>query len=77
MSVEFQDDSGKPRSDEEIKEAIDRVEKEIVKSDFSNIPLFMQFSTIRESLIELLRLREIIKKAMENNERPKHSNSCP
>jgi len=57
MPLEMQDNSGKPRSDEDIKEAIRQVEKEIVKGDFTNIPLFMQLTTIREGLKELLKYR--------------------
>lgn len=62
MPLEFQDNSGKPRSDEEIREAIQQVEKAIVKADTYNIPLFLQLPTIREGLHELLRHREAIKK---------------
>ena len=56
--IETEDKTGQPRSDDEIKEAILVVEKEIVKVDFGNPTLFLQLPTIRESLKELLLFRE-------------------
>ena len=52
------DKTGQPRSDDDIKEAILVVEKEIVKADFKNPDLFVQLPTIREALEELLDFRE-------------------
>ena len=49
------------RSDDELKEAIQVVEKEIIKTDFQNPTLFLQLPTIREGLKELLSIRECIK----------------
>lgn len=62
--VEFQDNTGKPRSDKDIQEAIAEVEKAIVKANTSNVPLFMQLPTIRQSLNELLALREKIRETL-------------
>jgi len=62
--MEFIDTSGKPRSDEEISQAIDQIEKEIVKADFSNPSLYMQFIPIKEALEELLSLRAKIREAI-------------
>lgn len=65
MTVEFIDKSGQPRSDEEVKEAIKEIEKALIRADTSNIPLFLQFPIIRQSLQELLQLRSLTRRAME------------
>jgi len=59
--VLFIDRSGESRSDEDVKAAIERVEKEIVRADFSNPELFVQLPTIREGLNELLKLRGVVR----------------
>jgi len=56
------DKTGQPRSDDDLREAISVVEKEIVKADFGNPTLFLQLPTIREALKELLDVREQIGK---------------
>lgn len=56
----IEDKTGQPRSNDELKEAILVVEKEIVKADFDNPTLFLQLPTIREALKELLTIREHI-----------------
>jgi hypothetical protein len=64
MSIEMIDQTGKPRSDKELDEAIATVGKHIVKSIF-NMPsdLFMQMTTIHSLLKELKVYRAVIAKA--------------
>ncbi len=56
----IEDKTGQPRSNDELKEAISIVEKEIVKVDFRTPTLFLQLPTIREALKELLDIKEHI-----------------
>ena len=58
----IEDKTGQPRSNDELKEAISIVEKEIVKVDFRTPTLFLQLPTIREALKELLDVRERFEK---------------
>lgn len=56
MSVEFIDQTGKPRSTESLKEALTVVEREIVA--FRAEPtLLVQLPVIREALLELIYIR--------------------
>ena len=57
------DKTGQSRSDDELREAISVVEKEIVEVDFVNPALFVQLPTIREALKELLDIRELLEKS--------------
>jgi hypothetical protein len=68
MPVDFIDDTGKPRSSEDIKEALMAVENAIVK-DTTKIPprLYVLLPTIRESLMELLQIRKIIRELKNKN----------
>jgi len=67
MGINIIDRSGEPRSDEDIQEAIDAVTREMVSRNPGNPELMVMFPTIIESLNELLRLREFIKKAIKSN----------
>ena len=56
------DNSGKPRSEKDILDAIQTVNKMFLKPGALPAELFVMLPTIRESLQELLKLREELKK---------------
>lgn len=62
MPIENKDMTEEPRSEKQLREALDVVTKEIVKADFNNPTLYLQLSTIRDALKELLRFRLLIEK---------------
>lgn len=63
--LEFKDVTGEPRSDAEIREALDTVERHLVRSmdKLMSVPdLFMALTTIRDALKELLAIRALLKR---------------
>jgi len=60
--TEFIDESGKPRSDDDIKEAIAEVGRAMIQMT-GEPRLLILFPTIIESLKELLTLRELVRAA--------------
>ena len=58
--IEMRDMSGQPRSDEELRQALEAVERSMVR-DMMKLPpeLFVQLPVIRDALISLLTLREL------------------
>ncbi|KKN52376.1 hypothetical protein LCGC14_0612930 [marine sediment metagenome] len=60
MPIEVKDITGEPRSKEDLLAALVIVKKEIIKADFSNPLLFLQFPIIKDALEELLLLRKVI-----------------
>ena len=63
MALEFVDKSGEPRTDEEIREAIEAIKKDLVEGDLS--PLKIHYLVIVDGLTELLSYRELIAKLKE------------
>jgi len=60
--IKFEDISGSPRSDNDVKEAIQATSSAMAK--FTGDPgLMLLYPTIIESLNELLMLREVIRRA--------------
>lgn len=59
--MEFEDRSDQPRSNVELKEALVQVETSIVR-DMLKIPpsLAVHLTTIREGLMELIKIREVM-----------------
>jgi len=60
MGLNFVDESGQPRSDQDLQEAIDTVVKEMVSRTPGNPQLIVMFPTIIECLQELQGLRRVI-----------------
>ena len=60
MSVKFVDDSDKPRTIEELKEALSAVQKEFITASFS--PVMLHYVVIMDALRELIYIREKIEK---------------
>jgi hypothetical protein len=67
--LEFKDLSGTPRSDAEIREALDAVERHLVRSvdKLMQTPdLFMALTTVRDALKELLTIRALLREAKDD-----------
>lgn len=61
------DKTGQPRSEEDLKEALRAVENTMIHHMLKVPPeLAVLMSTIRDALVELLKLRQITKKEKEN-----------
>jgi hypothetical protein len=67
--LEFKDVTGEPRSDAELREALETVERHLVRSvdKLMQVPdLFMALTTVRDALHELLAIRVLIRRNREN-----------
>ena len=62
MGINMTDQSGTPRSDEDLQEAIDTVKKQMISRTIENPMLEVMLPTIIECLTELQGFRELVKK---------------
>ena len=64
MTINIVDQTGQPRSDEDLQEAIDTCKSEMAKHKVGDFPpmLMVMFPTIIECLQELQRIRAVIAK---------------
>ena len=67
MTINIVDQSGTPRSDQDLQEAIDTCKKEMASHKVGGFPpmLMVMFPTIIECLLELQRIRTVIKEHQE------------
>lgn len=63
MTIDFIDESGQPRSDEDLQEAIDVLKKGMIESRMNLPPeIVVLLPTAIECLVELQGFRELVKK---------------
>lgn len=68
--LDFKDVTGEPRSDTEVREALNTVERHLVRSvdKLMAMPdLFMALTTVRDALKELLAIRVLLKTTPRKN----------
>lgn len=65
MPIEFEDKTGTPRSDAEIREALKHIQREVITNMFATFkdgtPAVPYYIVIIEAMKELLRIREAIR----------------